>query len=559
MAIEWDRIGQPAFDRLVEALLHRMFDDSGQVVAVNGRGGDGGIDVQVTGDAGLQIFQLKYHPDGFPGSLKGRRAAIKKSFRRAVAHHPAEWTLVVPCTLTVSERTFVDKLADKLPVKVSVLDRSDLDCHFAVHADLEASFTRDQLREAAKDYGREKALLLGSGDLVERVRALGGRADGIDDHWTWDFERRGDTVIRTLRSKHARAHEVSPVSLRLIGRTEAMSADLSAAITRTLGFGTAEEVVLPREAVESLTVDGPAWLSETVTDAEVTWKPVPSAAEAGAEIEVVFLTAGGAVTARYSGRLKHLGSGGLGASVDADVHGARLQMMLPFDDTAATLRYSFDLEGRDPAQAMKIVRLYQRLQHGGAFRLSVSGVHAGSGTLPASGSTEELREVEHLLLYLSDLEVLQRHCEAYFPAPLDYTAAERVQVRIARLLVDSRCVAYPFARTLTITLNGQDHPTLHTLLDGNPQCLRVSPPGFEVTIGGRTLAIGPVHLFHTGLTPDNGEEALTALREGHGAGTRVTLRPGNNEHYRIYHANAPDDGRPLLPTPLGLDGYTEPR
>lgn len=57
---------------------------------VNGRGSDGGIDVQVTGDADLRIFQLKYHPDGFPGSLKDRRTAIKKSFRRAMAHHPVE-------------------------------------------------------------------------------------------------------------------------------------------------------------------------------------------------------------------------------------------------------------------------------------------------------------------------------------------------------------------------------------------------------------------------------------------------------------------------------------
>lgn len=90
LAIEWDRIRQPAFDRLVEALLHRMFDDSGQVVVVNGRGGDGGIDVQVTGDADLRIFQLTYHPDGFPGSLKDGRTAIKKSFRWAMAHHPVE-------------------------------------------------------------------------------------------------------------------------------------------------------------------------------------------------------------------------------------------------------------------------------------------------------------------------------------------------------------------------------------------------------------------------------------------------------------------------------------
>ncbi|WRZ95663.1 hypothetical protein OHB54_45730 [Streptomyces sp. NBC_01007] len=93
MAIEWNRIGQPAFDRYVEALLHRMFDDSGQVIVVNGRGGDDGIDVQVTTEVGPRIFQLKYHPDGFPGSLKGRRASIKKSFNRAMAHKPTERAL----------------------------------------------------------------------------------------------------------------------------------------------------------------------------------------------------------------------------------------------------------------------------------------------------------------------------------------------------------------------------------------------------------------------------------------------------------------------------------
>ncbi|WP_286249289.1 hypothetical protein [Streptomyces graminofaciens] len=83
-----------------------------------------------------------------------------------MAHKPVEWTLVVPCTLTTSERAFVNKLADGKAVKVSMLDRSDLDCHFAAHSDLEASFTRDLLREAAKDFNQEKAMLLGADDLV---------------------------------------------------------------------------------------------------------------------------------------------------------------------------------------------------------------------------------------------------------------------------------------------------------------------------------------------------------------------------------------------------------
>ncbi|MEU8993125.1 hypothetical protein AB0C98_43235 [Streptomyces sp. NPDC048558] len=561
MAIEWDGIGQPSFDRHVEALLYRMFDGgSGRVIAVNGRGGDAGIDVQVTTDVGLRIFQLKYFPDGFPGSLKSRRSSIKKSFNRAMQHAPVEWTLVVPCTLTASERTFVDNLPNGRPVTVSVLDRPGLDGGFAEHADLEASFTRDQLREAARDFNQEQALLLGGNDLVERVRALGSRADNVDPDWTWDFARRGKSVVRTLRAKHPLAHEASPITLRVTGRADAMSADLTAAITRALGFGIAEEVTLPPAAVESLTIDGPAWLAETVTSPMLIWKPVSTVERAGAPVEATFLDTSGTVAARYAGRLNTVGSGGLGASIDADINGAQLQMMLPFDTTAvATLRYSFALEGREPADAIKVLRLHQRLLLGGDLRLTVNGQYGGSGRLPATGSPDDLRQVERLLLYLADLDVVQRQCEAYFPAPLTYTAQERIDVRVARLIIEGRCVAYPYARTLTLILNGRDDPTARRLLSDEPQGLRISPPGFEITIGGRSLDIGAVHLFHTRLTIENAREAFAALRSGQGAGKKILLRPDRGEHFRIFLAGSNDDGQPLLPTPLGLDGLTEPR
>ncbi|MFG2421463.1 hypothetical protein ACGFWD_20750 [Streptomyces sp. NPDC048448] len=65
VAIEWDRIGQLALDRHTEALLHRMFHDTGQVIVIDGRGGDDDIEVQVITDVGLRIFQLEYHSDGF--------------------------------------------------------------------------------------------------------------------------------------------------------------------------------------------------------------------------------------------------------------------------------------------------------------------------------------------------------------------------------------------------------------------------------------------------------------------------------------------------------------
>ncbi|MFD3308613.1 hypothetical protein [Streptomyces sp. NPDC058694] len=558
MAIEWDRIGQVAFDRHVEALLHRMYD--GKAIAVNGRGGDQGIDVRVSTDAGLRIFQLKYHPDGFPGTYRGRRPAIKKSFLRAMQHDPVEWTLVVPCTLTASERAFVDRLAVGRTVKVSVMDRPALDDAFAVHSSLEATFTRDQAREAARDFGREQALLVDGDDLIERVRALGNRVDNVDPNWTWDFQRRGDTVIQTLRAQHALAFEVSPVRLSLETRPEAMDAGLTAAFTRALGYGTAEEIELPPEAVASLTIDGPEWLSKTVSDVRVIWQPVPDVVPSDAAAEVEFLDSEGTPTGRYAGRLIAHRSGELGASVEADIHAARLQMLLPFDQhTEGMVRYSFDLTGREPAEAMRVLRLHQRILRGGSLRISVDGTEVGSGQLSTGGTEEDYAEVEKLLSYLSDLEVVQHHCESYFPAPLVYSGAERIDLRIARLLIEGRCVADRSAHTVTATLNGLDSPELRTALGPQPQSLRFGGRGFEVTIGGRALDIGAVYVFHPRVIADNGEQTIAALRTGRVAGTKVVFRPQDGEHFRLYLADAPGNSRSLAPVSLGLRGYTDPR
>lgn len=556
MAIEWNHIGQPAFDRHVEALLYRLFDS--KTITVDGRGGDGGIDVSVITDAGLRIFQLKYHPDGFPGSYRGRRTAIKKSFHKAMRHQPVEWTLVVPCTLSPSDRAFVDKLSIGMPVKVSVMDRTALDSGFAAHADLDAFFTRDQAREAARDFQREEVLLVDDEDLDQRVRALGTRADNVDSDWTWDFQRQGNTVIRTLRGKHALAHETSPVQIHVIGRPEAMTPQLTAALDRALGYGIAEEVDLPPEAVARLTVDGPPSLTKTVTDVRVTWKPEPSTAHVGTPVALAFLGTDGSPAARYVGQLVTVGKGGLGASIDADIHGTRLQILLPFNSQlTATLRYTYDLDGKEPAEAMKILRLQQRLLRGGPLQLTVNGAQAGTGTLPATADIDVESTLDNLLLYLSDLDIVQRHCETYFPAPLTYTGEERIDLRVARLLVEGRCLASPDAGTITVTLSGSESPALHTLLSGQPQCLRIATPGFEITVGGHTLDIGPVNLFHTRVTADNGLEAIAALRDGRGAGIEVVFRPHDGEHFRVYLASGPDD-QPLMPTPLGLPGYIDP-
>jgi hypothetical protein len=163
LAIEWDRTGQPLFERIVEALAYRQWEHADDVMVVDGRGVGGSQDILVVQGQRTRVFQLKYFVDGFPTSAKGRRTQIRRSFAAAPVREPCEWTLVVPYVLTPGEREFVDGLANGRDIKVSVIDRTRLDGLSAAFPDLEASSTPDQLEDRARIFNQEKAMLPNGG------------------------------------------------------------------------------------------------------------------------------------------------------------------------------------------------------------------------------------------------------------------------------------------------------------------------------------------------------------------------------------------------------------
>jgi hypothetical protein len=107
-SIDWSRLpNQPEFDRVVESFfVLDNADLNGDAYAVNGRGGDAGIDIHIRREGRLIIAQLKFFPEGFSGGFaKTRKGQIRDSFKSALVHDPDEWCLVVPTTLTNEERS----------------------------------------------------------------------------------------------------------------------------------------------------------------------------------------------------------------------------------------------------------------------------------------------------------------------------------------------------------------------------------------------------------------------------------------------------------------------
>lgn len=184
LSIEWDSLKQHEFDRVVEVLVLRRFGDG--VRAVDGRGGDDGIDIEIMNGKRRTILQLKCFPEGFSGGFKDtRRRQIKASFDTAMnKRKPAEWKLVLPCVCTNDEDKFVRELKGRKRVKIEVIGRDKLDSWLADDPNLDAYFQRtpiNVLMHYAQVFNQEKAALLdGYKGVQQRITALASVIDTVD-------------------------------------------------------------------------------------------------------------------------------------------------------------------------------------------------------------------------------------------------------------------------------------------------------------------------------------------------------------------------------------------
>ncbi|MGA0568622.1 hypothetical protein ACO2Q7_14930 [Rathayibacter sp. KR2-224] len=173
---DWSTCSRDDFERLVEALLVREAEAEPGLCAraIDGRGGDGGIDVDVrvkkTAEL-IRIFQLKHFPEGFSGGhRKSRWPQIKNSFNEAMKLNPRTWTLVIPGNGTVQERKSVSALKGTHNVIVRFMGRAELDGLLAKHPDLHDMFTRDAARSALAIVRREQAVPATATDVAAEVR-----------------------------------------------------------------------------------------------------------------------------------------------------------------------------------------------------------------------------------------------------------------------------------------------------------------------------------------------------------------------------------------------------
>lgn len=574
MSVDWIRLGQPDFDRVVEALIRHRFGE--RVRAVNGRGGDEGIDIEVVlNEGGLWIIQLKYFPEGFSSQWRNRRSEIRKSFVAAMQHQPDRWTLVVPSLCTTPEHRYVTGLnGGERPPEIIVIDRDDLDAWLAEAPAIDASVQRtasNEMERLARVYNVERAALLaGVTDVAARVRDLGQVANTVDLDWAVDFSQRDGATSVAVRPRYPDAPVRSPIGFSVEIGSLNENAPFYRDLMRNIGYATSNPLRIPREVVRSVRFDGPAFIAGEYPPGAVEIL-TRSRGAIGQPLELRAYR-DDEMVASYEGRITHAAAGAVGGSIEASFCGGHIdvRLRLPHDDASTDGAPSFLTPGIDmelnygairPNVLEEVLSTRRVLRCATRLEARVNGqllmaAHTSDVPQTAADYDTDLLEIEQ---FAYDLDVVQRHTGHFFDMPETLQPGDRVSMRVARILIDGHIVASPRAPRFTLQMTGVDTPEVRRSLS-QPQSI-VWPAGpYAVKIGSRELVIGDVYALHPRAVATNGEEAIAALDAGAGEGFNVHFRPGDDPYFYLTLADVSRDEANRRPVAQWtLYGVDQPR
>lgn len=547
--IQWDKLEQKWFDRIVETLLMRKFQSIAQVTLLDGRGGDGGVDASVAfPDGRTAIYQLKYYPEGMSGGHRGRRNEVKKSLIRAVTvHEPHQWILVTPRNYSGPELDFLRKLGAIIPEAKRVpsiqwIGRGELDQMLIDFPEVDRWLTLDHYRNTLELFERERRAFLysPSADLANRVAQLGDLADSVDPDWTWDFERRSGLTIQTLRAQHESAAERSPITINFA--TSLASGDLAERLRKSIEFGFPEEIEIPGSAITAFQISGPELVSDLTNPDQLTLfsQPANDVPALGMLMELHFFE-GDELVAAEEGVVAAAHRGTRGVTCLMNFCNERLTVKTAFAYAPAhgptSLEVACRISGLSPRAVAALLSTVSRFRTSDEIELRIDGMRlARYDTTKSSSNVEDTwNEQIEIIQFAQDLASVLSFTSQNMTFPESYTSSDRIHARVARRLIDGNIVATPLIKGVTAHLSRDSKltPELRSTLIGK-RYTQWSVGPYLVTIAGRTFNLGETIAVHPESWVEDGAAVVESLVKGHPATDQLIVRPGDDPYFFAY-------------------------
>ena len=456
---------------MVSVLLSRLHPDAQRI---DGKGGDGGRDVQIARRQDGQItaaFELKSFTDRMTA---GRRQQVANSLKRAAALKPTRWALVVPIDPTPKEEEWFRRLGTTYCFETEWFGKTWLDEKISAFPDIRRYFlegAKDEVFRLLRELRDEQARITDAHDAIRRFRTLRERLNEIDPHYRYEIstgkvaaDSRPSEVVLSVSfddvrvdvyPKYLGAVRDRPITIKVVVDPD------SELIQNALDYGLG--VNIPPQSVSSITLDAPAGLGGSFTGGELEILPASGWLDEPVTLSLNIMD-GDRLLASCPVRLTKQTSGLKGSVLTGTDSSGWLETRLTVNAVAGKLSAEFRLNPRPvlPSALVPLCRWLSALQPPHDLKLRwPDGSELRSALRTTSLVDESLGRVVEALAYLQESSGI--YCEM----PPSFTREEGREIVTAATLLKGESIDSTW-KSYTLSLN-QWGSELEDLLNGRPQ------------------------------------------------------------------------------------------
>ena len=531
MSIRWDALDRQTYEDMISVLLSRLYPEAQRI---DGKGGDGGRDVQIVYGPGGSIshaFELK----SFTGRMgTTQRKQVVRSLKRASTLEPEQWTLVVPIDPTPREDDWFRQLQVDYYFPIEWRGKTWLDDKMSAFPDIQRYFlegAKDEVYRLLREIGQERARVTDVHEAVGRLRTLMGRLDEIDPHYRYEFAT-GIVAANSRPSYVTLSVSLGDVRVDVYPKYNGASKDRPITISLNIVVDPEYESIqssldyglgatIPSHLISSLVVDAPAGLGGSLTGYEVAILPTDASLDAPITLALDVMD-GDRLLASCPIHLTGQTRGLKGSIFSGSDSTGWLKASLKFNVVARESAVEFKLDPKPilPSSLMPLWQWLTALQPECELRIRWPGELEMRSTVQASSSVDEkFGRVIEAYAYL------QGHSGIYWEITPSLIYEEGTEVVTAANLLKGEKIDLEW-KSINLNLD-QWGPKLEELMDGQPRSFLIDQD-MRLELEGAAIQIGRVRTHIESACLANPWEVQRALTSGYLS--QMQLVPGDNNN-----------------------------